>query len=151
MIDLYDLHHDFPGRGPAEPLEPYARIDALEVAWSADIGDARFIPFLQLHEYEAYLFADAGHLALFYPDSQKQIARLQNVATDIGNPELINDGQHTAPSKRIITEFPDYVGAKSVVGPQVAARIGLVAIRAKCSHFDQWLSRLENLGAFRGS
>lgn len=44
-------------------------------------------------------------------------------------------------------EFPDYAGAKSVVGPRVAEVIGLEVIRSKCPHFASWLSRLEQLGA----
>jgi hypothetical protein len=62
-------------------------------------------------------------------------------------PELINDGQHSAPSKRIIAQFPDYRRAKPVVGPQVAELIGLDVIRGKSPHFSAWLSRLEQLGA----
>ena len=58
---------------------------------------------------------------------------------------LINDGQQTAPSKRIIAQFPDYGKAKSTFGPQLAQRIGLSKIRSKCSHFHRWLSRLESL------
>ena len=61
-------------------------------------------------------------------------------------PELIDDAQHSAPSKRIVAELPDYEDAKSVIGPQVAELIGLNVIRGKCPHFAAWLSRLEKLG-----
>lgn len=147
MIDLYALPQEFPGRESAAQLrsDPYQRVRALEEAWAADLGDPRFLPFLQVHEFEAYLFADARQFALFYPAALAQLARLQQIATDFGNPELINDGQHSAPSKRIISEFPDYAAAKPVVGPQVGKLIGLAAIRAQCPHFHQWLSRLEGL------
>ncbi|MEH1786283.1 DUF4276 family protein [Nostoc sp.] len=60
-------------------------------------------------------------------------------------PELINDGQQTAPSKRIIARFPDYGRAKSAFGPQLAERIGIEVIRSRCPHFNTWLSRLESL------
>ena len=73
------------------------------------------------------------------------IAALEAIANRHVTPELINDGQHSAPSKRIIAQLPDYVHAKSVVGPQVAERIGLAVIRSKCPHFSAWLSRLEQL------
>ncbi len=59
---------------------------------------------------------------------------------------MIDDGPHSAPSKRIIAELPDYGDAKSAVGPQVAELIGLEVIRRKCPHFAAWLSRLEKLG-----
>lgn len=60
--------------------------------------------------------------------------------------EEIDDRPHAAPGKRIIAELPDYEGAKSVIGPQVAELIGLKVISDKCPHFGAWLSRLEKLG-----
>jgi hypothetical protein len=96
-------------------------------------------------EYEAYLFCDPTWFAYFYDDHQKEIAALKAIADGHATPELINDGQHSAPSKRIILQIPDYEDAKTVVGPQVAELIGLDVIRAKCPHFNAWLSRLEKL------
>ena len=62
MIDLYALHRDFPGAEEAEALrsDPYRRVEALEKSWLDETGDPRFIPFIQLHEFEAYLFVDDG-------------------------------------------------------------------------------------------
>ena len=149
MIDLYALHSEFPGREEAEKLrnDPYRRVNLLHEAWTTDVGDRRFIPFIQLHEYEAYLFTDVTQFELFYPNSEAEIAALKKIADHVSTPELIDDGQHTAPSKRIIGQLPDYAAAKKVVGPQVGELIGLAAIRKKCSHFDKWLTRLERLGS----
>jgi hypothetical protein len=72
---------------------------------------------------------------------------LKRIAESFASPELINDGNQTAPSKRIIAEIPQYEGAKTTVGPQLAELIGLKEIRRKCPHFDAWISRLERLGA----
>lgn len=149
MIDLYGLHADFPGIEEAERLraDPHQRVKLLQQAWLDDIGDRRFVPFIQLHEYEAWLFADISQLDLFYPNANARIARLQAIADSVDTPELIDDGLQTAPSKRIIAEFPAYKGAKRTVGPQVAGLIGLNGIRAKCPHFDGWLTALESLGS----
>ena len=106
----------------------------------------RFIPYLQLHEYEAYLFSDPTCFRHFYDQHDQQIAALQAIADAHESPELIDGGSHTAPSKRIIAELPDYDGAKSVVGPQVAELIGLETIRGRCRHFDEWVRKLEQLG-----
>ena len=148
MIDLYSLYADFPKLTGAKKLrhDPYKRIAFLESTFGDDIGDGRFVPHLQLHEYEAYLFTDLTGLSSFYEDAQK-IANLKAISDQYPSPELIDDGTETAPSKRIITQFPDYEGAKSVVGPQVAELIGLTTIRDKCPHFDRWLSQLEKLGS----
>ena len=148
MIDLYAIPTDFPGLTEAEKLRhmPYKRVEALEQAFAEDIGDSRFVPYIQLHEYEAYLFSDPTQLEYFYNQHRRQIAALKAIADNHGTPELIDDGPHSAPSKRIIAELPDYEDAKSVVGPQVAELIGLGTIRNKCPHFAGWLSRLEKLG-----
>jgi hypothetical protein len=148
MIDLYAIHTGFPGLDEAEKLRhmPEKRVELLEQSFATDIGDLRFLPYIQLHEYEAYLFSDPTWLAFFYDHHEKQIEALKAIAAGYATPELIDDGQHSAPSKRIIAELPDYEDAKSVVGPQVAELIGLDAIRGKCPHFAAWLSRLEKLG-----
>jgi len=148
MIDLYALPDDFPQWNEAEKMRqsPTERVELLEQSFADDLGDLRFIPYIQLHEYEAYLFAGPAHLAFFYPQNTKAIAALQAVADGFASPELIDDGPETAPSKRIIAELPDYKCAKSIIGPQVAELIGLDTIRKKCPHFNAWLSRLEQLG-----
>ncbi len=149
MIDLYAIHPEFPSLAEAEKFRhmPNKRVEALEQAFAKDIGDARFLPYIQLHEFEAYLFSDVTWFSYFYDRQEKQIAALEAIANAYATPELIDDGQDTAPSKRIIAELADYEDAKTAVGPQVAELIGLDAIRAKCPHFSAWLQRLEQLGA----
>ena len=148
MIDLYALYAKFPGVDEAEKLRhmPDKRVEVLEQAFGKDFSDDRFVPYIQLHEYEAYLFSDPTWFRYFYDHHEKQIAALKAVADRYATPELIDDGQHSAPSKRIIKELPDYEDAKPAVGPQVAELIGLEVIRTKCPHFAAWLSRLEKLG-----
>jgi len=147
MIDLYAIHADFPGLAEAEKLRhrPDKRVEVLEEAFSKDICDVRFMLYIQLHEYEAYLFSDPTWLGYFYDHHDRQIAALKAIADNHDTPELIDDGPHTAPSKRIIAHFPDYEDAKSVMGPQVAELIGLDVIRSKCPHFNAWVSQLEKL------
>lgn len=145
MIDLYALHNDFPGRSEADKLssDPYRRVASLERSWQEETADDRFIPYIQLHEFEAYLFADVSKFAEMGMPS-RAIAALQNVVDKVKSPERIDDGQHTAPSKRIIAEFRKY--NKITIGLPVAEMIGLSAIRAKCPHFDAWIRRLKRLG-----
>jgi len=148
MIDLYALPSDFPARERAEDyrIDPYRRVEALEEAWSEETDDRRFIPFIQLHEFEAYLFADISKIAMQINVADSKVANLQEIADEYESPELINDGQQTAPSKRIIAHIPEYAGSKVTVGPLTADEIGLEKIRSKCRHFASWLTRLEQLG-----
>ena len=60
-------------------------------------------------------------------------------------PEEINEGAATAPSKRIIRHLPVYEWNKVRVGAPAAAAIGLPILRQKCPHFGQWISKLERL------
>ena len=147
MIDLYAIPKNFPElKKHDEITNPYRRVEALEESWAEETNDKRFIPHIQLHEYEAYLFADISKLSFFYQDD-KAIKKLQRIVDAVGgSPELIDDGRHTAPSKRITKHLPTYASDKVVVGPQTAERIGLSKIRSKCPHFATWLERLENLG-----
>ncbi len=147
MIDLYALPHDFPGREQADRLlsRPYDRVIYLEDSWQTVTNDRRFIPFIQLHEFESYLFTDTAKLSEFFDDSSRGIRVLQSVAGGAQSPELIDDGQHTAPSKRIISQFPTYEKLKTTVAPQMAKLIGLRKIRSACPHFDRWLGSLEQL------
>ena len=149
MIDLYALHAKFPGLKEAEKLriDPYKRVEALEKSWLDETGDSRFIPFIQLHEFEAYLFTDVSQLALFFDNASSRVATLRKIVDDVQSPELIDDGQHTAPSKRIIEQFSEYDHLKPTVGPQMAELVGLENIRSKCPHFKRWIERLEKLGA----
>ena len=148
MIDLYAVHSNFPGLEEAEKLrmDPYRRVEALEKSWLEETGDSRFIPFIQLHEFEAYLFSDLSRLALFFDNANSGIAALRKIVEGVQSPEQIDDGQHTAPSKRIIEQFPEYDDLKPTVGPQAAETIGLENIQSKCPHFMKWIERLEKLG-----
>ncbi|WP_395145306.1 DUF4276 family protein [Armatimonas sp.] len=106
-----------------------------------------FIPFIVLHEYEALLFTDIQQLDWEFVEDHEQIkiANLVQQASLFTSPEEINQGQKTAPSKRIEEQFKQYDKLKTNIGVKVAERIGITAIREKCPHFNEWLTRLENL------
>ena len=147
MIDLYAIHYNFPGLKESEIMRQNTikRVEFLEKSFANDIDNPRFIPYIQLHEYEAYLFADPTCFESFYDDCSDRVAILKTIADSYETPELINDSRETAPSKRIIAQFPDYERAKSTYGPLLAESIGLEVIRNKCHHFNSWLLRLESL------
>lgn len=146
MFDLYALPADFPGYADASRHpDPYDRVKALEDALSTDIADRRFIPYLQLHEFEALLLSDPEQLGTQFPGRDDAIRRLASAASSFDSPELVNGGEQTAPSKRIVAEIPEYKGRKDSAGPIIAGQIGLPVLRSRCAHFAEWLSRLEVL------
>ena len=145
MFDLYALPQDFPGYQLAQKsANPYERITCLEKAMERDINDVRFIPYIQLHEFEALILADPQKLDWEYLEHERPIGNLLTVVAGL-NPELIDDGPTTAPSKRILREIPEY--DKVTAGVSVAGKIGLKTLREKCRHFSDWLSRLEQLAS----
>ena len=59
MFDLYRLPDDFPGYEQSKSIsDPYLRVMFIERELAKDIDDYRFIPYIQLHEFEALIFAD---------------------------------------------------------------------------------------------
>jgi hypothetical protein len=147
MFDLYALPNDFPGFGEAiKKSNPYEKIKWMEQSLFADINDHRFIPYIQLHEFEALLFSKPSILKLEYFDHDQELKELELILKKFSNnPELINDKPETAPSKRIINLIPEYEGNKVNVGAVIASLIGLEQLRKSCLHFNEWLIKLENL------
>ena len=143
MIDLYGLPSDFPQIDELEASTDYP--NALEEAWRRDMGHPRdqFIPYLQVHEFEALLFADVDAFGLRFPGSYEAIRSLKAVGDEFASPEHID--RDNPPSKRIVACLEAY--EKVVDGRAIATRIGLDTIREHCRHFDQWLSCLEGLGS----
>jgi hypothetical protein len=147
MVDLYALPADFPGTDACkDDPDPCRRVEGMEQALAADIDDPRFLPYIQLHEFEALLLADPGKFAAYYEGFTREIDQLQQLVART-SPERIDDREQTAPSKRIAALIPEYAHEKPTAGPAIAVAIGLPTIRKKCPHFDAWLGRLEHLGA----
>lgn len=148
MFDLYALPNDFPGFAEASIIDdPYVRVKALEKSFMEAIGEKRFIPYIQLHEFEALLFCGIGHLSKIYPGCEKRCEQLIKDLRKVGNPELINNGPMTAPSKRIIKAIEGerrthYNYNKPATGKYVTKEIGIDELRAKCAHFNEWIEQL---------
>ncbi len=148
MFDFYRLPCDFPGFEEAKrKSDPYKKIEVIEENLGIDIASYRFIPYLQLHEYETLLFSDIDKFHHYYIGQNTQLNKLKRNVIGIVNPELINDNPNTAPSKRIIKYLPFYEGEKPSAGPIIAEHIGLQKIRSKCQHFNSWVSQLECLNS----
>ncbi len=147
MFDLYRFHcprFDIP-----DGLTSYEKVLEIERQMKADLDNPRFIPYLQLHEFEALCFVDLGEIPKSFPDRfqavERSIGQLKASVSQL-QPEEIDEGPTTAPSKRIIAAVPEYRRLKPVVGPQIVGRIGLHVLREKCPHFGEWLSQLEKIG-----
>ena len=112
-----------------------------------DIGSHRFIAYIQLHEFEALLLANPQNFLVDFYEVNDAISSLEaTVQAFNNNPELVNDGPATAPSKRIISLIPEYKHNKVTVGAALAGFDGLPFLKSRCRHFGEWVTQLEYLG-----
>lgn len=150
LIDYYGLYskYDFPSWDECEAIpDRNIRMNKLEGSMYNDIREDlryRFIPYIQLHEFEGLLFND---IEVFY--SQIPLndiinrPELEKIFQDYENPEMINNGRETSPSHRLMRIIRGY--NKIVYGDILANTIGLHRMRNKSPRFNQWIQKLEDI------
>ena len=151
LIDYYGLHskHDFPGwENSLKIVNKNERMNFIELSMKNDISESsqhRFIPYMQLHEFEGLLFTDKQ---IFYNQVDKDdlvgIEELEQTFRDYSdNPEMINNTKETSPSHRLKRIIRGY--KKVLYGHYFAEVIGLEKIRNKCPRFNAWLTIIETI------
>ena len=141
MLDYYRLPNDFPGMSTRPvPVDLFTRIMHVESALANYFSDGRFLPFLALHEFEAWVFSCPKTLPGVMAEPLKQ-TQFAAVCDGLQTPEQINERPGHNPAARIEGIFPTY--RKPLHGPTATQRIGLQLIRDRCPHFNQWLGQLE--------
>lgn len=135
---LYDYYR-FKGRSART-------VDELEAA----IGElvepdrsSRLTPYVQRYEFEALLFAVPKHAVDWLQGTPAQLSEMEEAVRRSGSPELVNDSVETSPSHRMQKLFAGY--DKKLHGPEIIELAGLELVRAECTRFDAWLTRLEQL------
>lgn len=150
FFDFYALPPDFPGKLTADTLNSIAdKANAIHVglikAFEAKLDGVslqRFIPYVQMHEYEGLLFSDPEKFANGI-GRPSLCSKFQAIRDAFFSPEEINDDPMTAPSKRILHLVPEY--EKPLYGTIAALEIGLQKIQGECKLFHDWMDKLESL------
>lgn len=140
----------WPGRDSAEKIEKTRRAEHVENALKDEITQLMgatwdpsfFIPFVALHEFEAWLFSDCQATATAL-GRRGLFQGLQDIRNEFETPEEINDTRETSPSHRILALMPEY--EKPLFGNIAILGIGLEKISQECPHFGAWLRKLENI------
>jgi hypothetical protein len=151
LIDYYGVYskYHFPNWDESlRILDKNTRMDFLEKAMQNDINASvrhRFIPYMQLHEFEGLLF---NEIDIFYEQVPKEelvgVAELRQTFKDYpDNPEMINNNPETSPSHRLGRIISGY--NKVLYGHYFAEAIGLERIRNKSPRFNEWLDRINNI------
>jgi hypothetical protein len=152
MVDYYALPSGggspWPGRAAASTLAFDQKAPSVNTAIAADVAavmgngfnNARFVPYVMMHEFEGLLFSDCTAFANGVGNPSLAPA-FQAVRDAFPTPEHINDSPITAPSKRVSAIVSGY--DKPLFGTLAALEIGLDKMRSECRHLDEWLTKLE--------
>jgi len=105
-----------------------------------------FLPYLQKHEFEALLFSEiTWAAAVLNTNGQNE---LQKVLNNFPNPENINEGNETAPSKRLINIFREHSSErydKIIYGELISSQIGMDIMMEQCPGFANWINDIVKL------
>jgi hypothetical protein len=154
MFDYFGIDSEWPGKEEVRrrirtgaALSASCKAEILEIATHKNIvenfgndSESRFIPYIGMHEFEALLFSDANILA---EKTDTDVSHIRGILEEYHNPEEINDDPAKAPSKRLKALNKGY--RKIAMGKAVSEAMGIQAIRRKCPHFDNWLTKLEDI------
>ncbi len=116
------------------------RVEKMEKCIEQDINDRRFIPYIQMHEFEALLFSSNDGFNEYFSD--KEILETMQIIKQFQNPEDINSSPDKAPSKRLLTIKDDYDKVND--GNLIALAVGIHKMLEKCPRFKLWIDKLIN-------
>lgn len=114
------------------------RVQFMEQIIAKDINDSRFIPYIQLHEFEALLFASNKGFEYYFSDKESQ--QTSEIVALYPNPEQINSSPQKSPSKRLLAIKSNY--DKVIEGNLIALEIGIRQILNQCPRFKAWMESL---------
>lgn len=135
FVDFFRRPNNLPQAAAcAQKPTTTAQVDCLMEKMSNDVKDPRFIPYIQLHEFETLLFSNNDGFAAYLPNIASHTAR---IVAEYDNPEDINSGPSTSPANRILHFYPAY--DKNVDGPLLALEVSLDVMRQRCPRFRRWL------------
>jgi hypothetical protein len=150
LIDYYGIKakFEFPHwENALREMDKNRRMTILESGMNEAIDKLlshRFMPYIQLHEFEGLLFNNIEAFVNHIPSKDfVNKSELEQVLIQNPNPELINDTPNNAPSYRLGRLIKGY--NKIVYGSILAQEIGLQKIRSKSPRFNEWITRLENI------
>lgn len=140
LLDFFRLPNDFPNYTTDK-----TKVTEIEQGLTATMTDIvshnHFLPYIQLHEVEALMFIKVEAFELLI-NEDRQRQELQSIIAKYPNPEDINGGRETAPSKRLEKIFPTY--NKVADSGLVFDELSIDEIRNKCHRFNNWLENIQN-------
>ena len=147
MIDFYRLPSGFPGFNDLKATQTHQeQANLLETRIKKDLEDSQnqlfdnFIPYIQLHEFEALVFASISGIDSLFERSEIDYNGLMNVIQQYPNPEDINNHPDTAPSVRLKKLISGY--NKVLHGIDIINTVGMAELLEKCPRFKTWIESM---------
>lgn len=139
FLDFFRLPTDFSGY-TTDSLKIEQIEEAVRENISSIVDRANFLPYIQRHEIEALMYTNMDGFN-YVVDKEESLNKLKEIINQYANPEDINSGSETAPSKRLMKIFPYQ---KTTDGEIILEALPIDDIRSKCPRFNEWLENLEN-------
>ena len=140
FVDFFKLPTSLPDyKKIAKLSSKKEQVSKFEIAIAKDIDDRRFIPYIQMHEFEALLFSSSKGFENYYRGEKKVISEVSKIITEFSNPEEINSNK--PPSYRI-KEFTLENYDKIIHGNIIALEIGIEMLLKKCPKFKTWVNTI---------
>ena len=138
LLDFFRLPTDFPNY-----TTDSLRLDQIEEGMKQRVADmlepSCFLPYIKRHEIETLMYTSMDGFE-FVVDEEEQLDAIRSIIEQYPNPEDIDGGPDTAPSKRLMNIFPY---AKTTDGEMILEVLEIDDIRSKCPRFHDWLTKLE--------
>lgn len=150
LIDYYGIPAGYHYPEWARSLEEADKIQRMRILENGMLEAipesirSRFIPYLQLHEFEGILFSNVDvFLRTFKKDEFTDLPSFRRIFDQYPNPEDINDRLESAPSRRLANHIKGY--NKIIYGSLLAEEIGIETIISKCPGFNDWIGKILRL------
>jgi hypothetical protein len=147
LIDFYGLPIDFPQFPESQKISNNEqKVDFLEQAVKQELETSQnqkfenFIPYIQLHEFEALIFSDEESIYSNIEECKINKPEIKKIFNEFKNPEEINNDPNTAPSKRLLKNIKGYDKVQD--GVLILQGVGLDKILEKCPRFASWLNKI---------
>lgn len=154
LVDYYGIKSDWPGYAESKQQAVHTgKADVMNQATAREVQQLfpeqnrsrRFIPYVSMYEIEALYFSDSACLAEVLGITKQKI---DNILTEFGEPEKINDHIDTKPSARLESLSKRF--KKTSTGIAIASEIGIPKMRSVCPLFNDWIKKLESLVSMEG-
>ena len=140
ITTMFDFYEFYEIQGTTQVV--YADIVKLEQTIAAEINHPRFKPYLQRHEFEAFMFIEPSLTARIALRHEKASA-INAHRQQFNSVEDINLAPALAPSKRLKSAIGGY--SKPIIGAAVTNQLGITRLMQECPKFAQWVNWMVSL------